>query len=73
MEALLRDLRRECWLRRGCEGHTGGVRYIYVEIHARGFEMGELKGISAHTLCADATCLKQSKRHLLKHAKQRSV
>ena len=42
MGALLIDLRREFLLRRGCEGHTGGMRYIYAETHARGFELGEL-------------------------------
>lgn len=36
MEALLRDLRREFLLRRGCEGHTGGMRYIYMQKHTHG-------------------------------------
>ena len=43
MGALLRDLRREFLLRRGCEGPGRGYAlYLYVEIHAPGFEVGEL-------------------------------
>ena len=55
MEALLRDLRREFLLRRGCEGPGRGYAlYLYVEIHARDFEVGELLLEPPHPIAADS-------------------
>ena len=50
MGALLSDLRREFLLRRGCEGHTGGMRYIYMQKHTHGVLRLESFCWSHHTL-----------------------
>ena len=55
MRVLPRNLRRECLLRRGCEGHTGGgALYIHAEIHAPGFEVGELLLEPPNPIAADS-------------------
>ena len=55
MGALLRDLRREFLLRRGCEGPGRGYAlYLYVETHARDFEVGELLLEPSYPFAADS-------------------
>ena len=55
MAALLRDLRRECLRREGLRGPYGGCTlYLYVETHARGFEVEELLLEPSYPFAADS-------------------